>query len=120
MVGAAVDVHVFNPFEPRNVPILLIALVLFVVAIAGKFVSGWVVFKEGIRKSVIGIGMIPRGEVGLIFANMGLSSGVFSSQLFSAVTVMVMLTTFVAPPLLKVAFSREEAAEGEVTEEVKP
>jgi Kef-type K+ transport system membrane component KefB len=45
--------------------------------------------------------MIPRGEVGLIFAQTGLASGVFSPGLFSAVTLMVMVTTFLAPPLLK-------------------
>jgi Kef-type K+ transport system membrane component KefB len=49
---------------------------------------------------VIGIGMIPRGEVGLIFASMGLATGVLSNSDYSAVTVMVMLTTFIAPPLL--------------------
>jgi Kef-type K+ transport system membrane component KefB len=91
-----------------NLPILLIALVLFTVAVFGKFVSGWAVFKKSIKKSVIGIGMIPRGEVGLIFAQMGLVSGVFDTRLFSAVTVMVMLTTFIAPPLLKIAFSEKE------------
>ena len=45
--------------------------------------------------------MIPRGEVGLIFAQMGLSSGVFDKKLFSAVTMVVMVTTFMAPPLLR-------------------
>ena len=45
--------------------------------------------------------MIPRGEVGLIFAQMGLAGGVFDPGLFAAVTLVVMVTTFVAPPLLK-------------------
>jgi len=107
MVGAAVNVRIFNPFVKANLPILLIGLVLFAVAVLGKLVSGWAVFKRGIKKSVIGIGMIPRGEVGLIFAQMGLVSGVFDTRLFSAVTVMVMLTTFIAPPLLKIAFSEK-------------
>jgi len=106
MVGAAVDVAVFNPFVKENIPILLIALILFIVAVVGKFVSGFAVFQKGIRKSVIGVGMIPRGEVGLIFAQVGLTYGIFTSELFSAVTVMVMLTTFIAPPLLKKMFAR--------------
>ena len=105
MVGAAVDIRVFNPFVSENIPILLIALILFIVAVVGKFVSGWAVFQKGINKTAVGIGMIPRGEVGLIFAQVGLTYGVFTSDIFSAVTVMVMLTTFIAPPLLKVAFS---------------
>jgi Kef-type K+ transport system membrane component KefB len=47
------------------------------------------------------VGMIPRGEVGLIFAQTGLASGVLTPGLFSAVTVMVLVTTFMVPPLLK-------------------
>jgi Kef-type K+ transport system membrane component KefB len=50
--------------------------------------------------------MIPRGEVGLIFAQMGLMSGVFDAAMFSAVALMVMVTTFMAPPLLKMLFPR--------------
>ncbi|MEE9213608.1 MAG: cation:proton antiporter [Thermodesulfobacteriota bacterium] len=107
-VGAAVDVRLLNPFDGENIPILIIALVLFLVAILGKIISGLGVLKKGIKRSVIGIGMIPRGEVGLIFAQVGLTSGVFSSRLFSAVTVMVMLTTFIAPPLLKIFFSGDQ------------
>lgn len=106
MVGAAVDVSVFNPFVSDNIPILLIALILFVVAVIGKFVAGYAVFQKGINKAVVGVGMIPRGEVGLIFAQVGLTYGVFNSKLFSAVTVMVMLTTFIAPPLLQILFSK--------------
>ncbi len=106
MVGAAVDVSVFNPFVKENIPILLIALILFIVAVVGKLVSGFAVLQKGIKKSVVAVGMIPRGEVGLIFAQMGLTYGIFTSELFSAVTVMVMLTTFIAPPLLKIMFAR--------------
>ncbi len=106
MVGAAVDISVFNPFVKENIPILLIALTLFIVAVVGKLVSGFAVLQKGIKKSVVGVGMIPRGEVGLIFAQVGLTYGIFTSELFSAVTVMVMLTTFIAPPLLKIMFAR--------------
>lgn len=52
--------------------------------------------------------MIPGGEAGLIFAQMGLTSGVFDSRMFSAITVMVILTTFIAPPLLKITFAGGE------------
>lgn len=108
MVGAAVDISVFNPFNSGNIPILIIAFVLFVVAVIGKYVCGFAVFKEGLNKKAIGIGMIPRGEVGLIFAQIGLAYAVFDIKLFSAVTAMVMLTTFIAPPLLKKAFGSDE------------
>nr|NIT12757.1 cation:proton antiporter [Candidatus Dadabacteria bacterium] len=111
MVGAAVDITVFNPFNSGNIPILIIAMVLFAVAVAGKFVSGFVVFAKEIKKKVIGIGMIPRGEVGLIFAQVGLAFGVLDIKLFSAVTAMVMLTTFIAPPLLKKSFGGDESGQ---------
>jgi Kef-type K+ transport system membrane component KefB len=50
--------------------------------------------------------MIPRGEVGLIFAHLGLTNGILSPQLYSAILIMVIFTTFLAPPLLKPIFAR--------------
>ncbi|MYI73444.1 MAG: cation:proton antiporter, partial [Candidatus Dadabacteria bacterium] len=82
-------------------------LILFVVAVIGKYASGYVVYEKDVRKSIIGVGMIPRGEVGLIFAKIGLAYGVFKTDLFSAVTAMVILTTFIVPPLLKWMFENE-------------
>jgi Kef-type K+ transport system membrane component KefB len=61
--------------------------------------------------------MIPRGEVGLIVAQTGLAAGVFTPGLFSAVTLMVMVTTFMAPPLLKLLFP--PAAGGEPPTELE-
>jgi Kef-type K+ transport system membrane component KefB len=62
------------------------------------------------KKTAIGVGMIPRGEVGLIFAQMGLASGVFDAKLFSAVTMTVMGTTLIAHPLLRALFSSPDPA----------
>ena len=104
IVGAAVDVRVFNPFNPANHSVLVGGGVLIAVAVAGKFAAGYAPFWFRGRKAVIGVGMIPRGEVGLIFAQAGLQQGVFDAGLFSAVTLMVMVTTFLAPPLLKALF----------------
>ena len=56
------------------------------------------------------MGMIPRGEVGLIFARIGLASGVFDAGLFGATTLMVMVTTLVAPPCLKRLLEKTGAA----------
>jgi Kef-type K+ transport system membrane component KefB len=103
-VGAAVDVRVFNPADPANWPVLRVGGLLILAAVAGKFLAGYAPFWFRGRKAVIGVGMIPRGEVGLIFAQMGLTTGVFDAGLFSAVTLMVMVTTFLAPPLLKLLF----------------
>ncbi len=103
-VGAAVDVRVLNPIDPANRQTLLVGGLLIVAAVVGKFLAGYAPFWIKSNKKVIGVGMIPRGEVGLIFAQMGLASGVFDTGLFSAVTLMVMVTTFMAPPLLKYLF----------------
>jgi len=100
-VGAAVDVRVFDPLDPGNRPTLLAGGLLIAAAVLGKFLAGFVPFWFRGRKSVIGVGMIPRGEVGLIFAQMGLASGCLDPGLFGAITLMVMVTTFLAPPLLK-------------------
>src|SRR4029077_1337625 len=109
-VGAAVDVRVFNPFDPARRTALLLGGVLIVVAVASKFAAGYAPFWFRGRKSVIGVGMIPRGEVGLIFAQTGLASGVFDAGLYGAVTLMVMGTTFLPPPLLKLLLPPKEGA----------
>jgi Kef-type K+ transport system membrane component KefB len=109
-VGAAVDVRVLNPIDPANHQTLLIGGILIVAAVAGKFLAGYApVWFRG-NKNVIGVGMIPRGEVGLIFAQMGLETKILSPGVFSAVTLMVMVTTFIAPPLLKLLFAPERSS----------
>ncbi|MCY3986623.1 MAG: cation:proton antiporter [Candidatus Dadabacteria bacterium] len=112
MLGAAVDVSVFNPFVSENIMVISVALILFAAAVIGKYVSGYVVYEKGVRKSIIGVGMIPRGEVGLIFAKIGLVHGIFKIDLFSAVMAMVILTTFIVPPLLNWLFERESKENG--------
>lgn len=101
VVGAAIDLHSINPFDANARPFLLIGLGLTIVGVAGKIAAGFVVWKKGLERSVIGIGMIPRGEVGLIFAQIGLTTKLLSPGLYSAVAIMVMLTTFITPPLLR-------------------
>lgn len=105
-VGARTDISVLNPFVPENREGLIIATFLIVVAIFGKVVTGLAVFGQpGINRLAIGVGMIPRGEVGLVFASVGSASGALSKPLEAAIIVMVILTTFIAPPLLRVVFS---------------
>ena len=99
-IGAAVDLSVLNPLNPANHAILAIGGLLLVGAIAGKFLAGYAPFWFSGRKTVIGVGMIPRGEVGLIFAETGLRSKILDPGMFSAVSMMVMITTFITPPLL--------------------
>ena len=101
VVGAAVDLGSINPFDAGTRKYLWIGLALTAIGILGKVAAGFVVSGKRLRRIVIGVGMIPRGEVGLIFATIGLSSGLLDSGLYSAVALMVMLTTFMAPPLLR-------------------
>lgn len=101
VVGAAVDLKAISPFDPEARRFLWIGLALTVVGIAGKVAAGAVAWRKGLKKIVIGVGMIPRGEVGLIFAQIGLSTKLLSSGLYSAVALMVMITTFITPPLLR-------------------
>jgi Kef-type K+ transport system membrane component KefB len=104
-VGARTDVGVLNPWVPENREGLILAVFLVVVAIVGKVITGAVVFgKEKLNRLAIGIGMIPRGEVGLVFAGVGSASGALSPSLTAAIIVMVIFTTFLAPPLLRVVF----------------
>ena len=79
VVGASVDVRVLNPLDPANRPTLVVGGLLIVVAVIGKFAAGYAPFWFEGKKHVIGVGMIPRGEVGLIFAQMGLAGGVFDA-----------------------------------------
>jgi len=85
--------------------VLLIAGGLIFVAVLGKLLSGLGAAK-GTNGWAVGIGMMPRGEVGLIFAAIGKSLGVMSDALFSAVVLMVIVTTVIAPPLFKLALQR--------------
>ncbi|NEQ52009.1 MAG: cation:proton antiporter [Leptolyngbya sp. SIO3F4] len=104
-VGAHTDISVLNPLNPANREGLIIASFLVVVAIIGKVVTGFTVFgQDGINRLAIGVGMIPRGEVGLVFAGVGAASGVLSESLDAAIIVMVIFTTFLAPPLLRIVF----------------
>ncbi|AFY72773.1 Kef-type K+ transport system, membrane component [Synechococcus sp. PCC 7502] len=104
-VGAKTNIGVLNPLIPVNREGLIIAAFLIVVAIVGKVATGLGAFGQpGINRWAIGVGMIPRGEVGLVFAGIGSSSGVLSESLNAAIVIMVIITTFIAPPLLRVAF----------------
>jgi Kef-type K+ transport system membrane component KefB len=111
VVGARTDLSVLNPFVASNREGLIMAAFLVVVAIVGKVVTGFtLVGQPQLNRLAIGVGMIPRGEVGLVFASFGASTGVLSEALQAAIIVMVILTTFLAPPLLRVVFSKHEAA----------
>jgi len=101
-VGMKVELSKLNPFAEGAQ--LGVALALAVVAIASKLVAGLAVYHPGTRRWPVGVGMVPRGEVGLIFAGAGLAASVVAPDLYSALVVMVMITTFVAPAWLKLVY----------------
>lgn len=108
-VGAKTDVSVLNPLVPENREGLIIAAFLIIVAIIGKVITGLtVVGRPDLNRLAIGVGMIPRGEVGLVFAGVGSASGALSRPLEAAIIVMVILTTFLAPPFLRIVFNDDE------------
>jgi Kef-type K+ transport system membrane component KefB len=100
IMGFKVDLATFT--DPS---VLGLAAGLVLAAVLGKLVCGAGVLDRAARRLPVGIGMIPRGEVGLIFANLGLGlhiggEPIVPPAVFSAVVIMVMLTTLVTPPAL--------------------
>jgi len=102
MTGMAVKIETLF-----NLPILLVALAITVAAFIGKIIAGLAAGK-GTSKSIVGFGMVPRGEVGLIFAAIGKSLGVVSDQVYSVIVIMVILTTLLTPPILTLLLKRQE------------
>jgi Kef-type K+ transport system membrane component KefB len=101
VVGASVDLGALNPLHADGRSALVVGSALIACGVVGKVAAGFAPFWFRGDKRVVGVGMIPRGEVGLIFAQMGLNTGVFDAGLFGGVTLMVIVTTFLAPPWLK-------------------
>ena len=89
-----------------NLPVLLVAIGITAVAFIGKIFAGAVAVK-GVSKILVGFGMVPRGEVGLIFAMMGKSLGVVNDEIFSVIVIMVILTTLLTPPILTLLLKKQ-------------
>jgi Kef-type K+ transport system membrane component KefB len=105
LMGLKVDIRVL-----ADVGALAFATVLTIAAIVGKLACAGAVLGRQTDRLAVAFGMIPRGEVGLIFAGIGLTLSVgghpvVSTAIYSAVVIMVMVTTFVTPPLLKWRFA---------------
>jgi Kef-type K+ transport system membrane component KefB len=109
-VGASVNLRLLDPTSPGARGTLLVAGALTLIGIGGKIVAGWAAPWVRMRRLVVGVGMVPRGEVGLIFADIGRRSGVLNDEVFGAVLLMIMATTFIAPPALKALFGAGDAA----------
>jgi Na+:H+ antiporter len=110
LMGLRVDLRSF-----MSPTVLGFSALITVVAVIGKQICGLGVLERGVDRMVIGVGMIPRGEVGLIFAGMGSTlllhgQPILPPATFSALVLMIMLTTFITPSALKVAFDRKTVA----------
>lgn len=119
LMGIRVRLEMFASLQ-----VLGLAAALTIAAIIGKQICGLAIREKGIDKISIGVGMIPRGEVGLIFAGIGKSLNVVDDALFSAIVIMVTLTTFAAPPILRWSLGRWEkkhaSADGSSTQASPP
>lgn len=102
MVGLSLNLRMV---EWSSLHIWTLTLTLLIVAVVGKLAAGYVLFGESkfIRKA-IGIAMIPRGEVGLIFAEMGRMNKIFDNEFYAALIIVVAVTTLVAPFALKIHY----------------
>jgi Na+:H+ antiporter len=104
-VGMEVNLAALDPHADAGTAFLL-ALGLTAVAIVSKLLAGLGVYRRDVGRWRVGVAMIPRGEVGLIFAGVGKAAGVIDAGLYAALVAMVLLTTFVAPPWLKALYRR--------------
>ncbi len=109
-----IQVNLESLASPR---ILFLGTALILCAFAGKLACALGVLEGEVNKLAIAIGMIPRGEVGLIFAGIGASltmqgQPILSEGMFSAIVLMVLMTTLIAPIGLRWAFRRSDASQG--------
>jgi Kef-type K+ transport system membrane component KefB len=112
LIGTGMDLSVLNPLDPANREGLVVALFLVTVAIIGKVATGWSYLSAvPTRRLVVGLGMMPRGEVGLIFLGLGSQAGILTPALEAAILLMVIGTTFLAPILLRLVIDEEAEPE---------
>ncbi len=103
-IGIDVDVSAL-----LSVSVLRDAAILLVVAIVGKLIAAVGVAGTRNDRLLVGLGMLPRGEVGLIFATIGLNAGVLGDDLYAALLLVVLVTTLVTPVLLRSRYQRIQA-----------
>jgi len=112
-IGMQLDLAIF-----RDGSVIVLAIIITVAAVVTKFVGcglgAWGMSRREMAQ--IGVGMIPRGEVGIVVAQIGLGLGVISGHFFASVLFMAVATTLIAPPLIKMLYSEDRDNDG--TEDV--
>jgi len=104
ITGAKIDLSVF-----ADGAALWMLLVVTVIAIVSKLIGGFLGASSLGRRSalIVGVGMVPRGEVGVVIASLGLAAGVFTNQTYAVIVAMSLLTSIVTPPVLAVLLKRD-------------
>lgn len=108
-IGMQLDLSLF-----KDMSVVALAVIITVIAVLTKFigcaVGAWGMSRREMAQ--IGVGMVPRGEVGIVVAQIGLGLGVISGQFFASVLFMAVATTLIAPPFIKVFFAEDKNNDG--------
>ncbi|MDI1495495.1 MAG: potassium transporter Kef [Cenarchaeum symbiont of Oopsacas minuta] len=110
IIGAQVDFRTIN-FEIIGFSLLLIAVAI-VTKYFGCGIPAWLFLKDRARGMRVGVGMISRGEVGLIVAGVGVSTGILTGDVYSTIVIMVAITTIITPIWLKMDYRKEARRDG--------
>ena len=115
IIGAQVD------FRAVNMEVLMLSAIVIVIAVVTKFfgcgLPAMLFLKDKAKGMRVGIGMISRGEVGLIVAGVGVSSGVLTGSVYSTIVIMVAVTTIITPIWLKIEYRKELTKQGDGNQE---
>lgn len=113
IIGAQVDLR------GVNIDVLFLAGIIIAIAVGTKLVGcalpSLLFLKDKARSMRVGIGMVSRGEVGLIVAGVGVSSGALTNDIYTAVIIMVAATTIITPIWLKIAYKKESPQPAQVS-----
>lgn len=114
-IGMKIDLGVF---VDNGAPVILAGVAISALAVFAKLACGWGVVRRQAHRLPVGVGMVPRGEVGLIFASLGLSTGLLNSTLYATIVLVMLLTTFITPfwlVRLKAKFTPDLAPDGDAS-----
>ncbi len=102
MIGLSLNLHEINWTSSF---IWMFSFLFFVIAIIGKFFGTLFINESWKMRIIIGLAMVPRGEVGLIFAELGRVSGIFTNEIYAGIVIVIALTTLLPPLLMKWVYS---------------
>jgi Kef-type K+ transport system membrane component KefB len=112
-IGMQLNLRVFG-----DASVVVLAILMTVVAVITKFIGcglgAWGMSRRDMAQ--IGVGMVPRGEVGIVVAQIGLGLGVIKPHFFATVLFMAVATTLVAPPFIKIFFAEDKDKDGKPDE----